>query len=167
MIIAGVVAAVMVFNVAFPAIVQSSDAMINMKSRIDDRLKSQIEIVHATGELDRNGLWQDTNGNNQFDVFVWVKNVGSLRINAIERADVFFGPEGNFARIPHASTAGGDYPYWIWVIENASDWNPTATLKITIVDSSILSRSTFASLLSITGLSDVIIPSTILTILLA
>ena len=138
MIIAAIVSAVMVFNVVFPAIGQSSDAMLTMKTRLDHRMKSQIQIVHATGELDRSGLWQDTNGSGQFDVFVWVKNIGSLRIAAIESLDVFFGPDGNFARIPHQSAAGGSYPHWTSQVENASAWNPASTLKISIVHSSVL-----------------------------
>ena len=143
MIIAAIVSAVMVFNVVFPAIGQSSDAMLTMKTRIDRRLKSQIQIVHITGELDRSGLWQDTNGNGQFDVFAWVKNTGSLRIAPVENLDVFFGPEGNFARIPHQNEAGGSYPYWTSHVENASAWNPAATLKITIVHSSVLASDRY------------------------
>ena len=155
MIVASVVAAVMVFNVVYPAIGQSSDAMLTMKTRLDQRLQSQIQIIHATGELDRNGFWQDTNGNGQFDVFVWVKNIGSLRIAAVESVDVFFGPEGNFARIPHQSAAGGSYPFWTSQVENAATWNPAATLKITIVQSSVLSSDRyFLKVISPNGLSD-------------
>ena len=132
MIVISMVLAVLLFNAAHPAVIEGSDAMANMAHRAQERLKSQIEIIHAVGELDSGGWWQDINGNGDFDTFVWVKNVGSSRIIAVERVDIFFGPEGNFMRIPHESEAGGGYPYWAWQVENASEWTPTATLKVTI-----------------------------------
>jgi hypothetical protein len=132
LIIISMVTAVLLFNSVYPAVVDSSDAMVSMTHRADQRLKSQVEIIHATGELDSSGWWQDTNSNGDFDTFIWVKNVGSTRIVPIEGTDVFFGPEGDFVRIPHQSEAGGSYPYWVAEVENASDWSPTATVKITI-----------------------------------
>jgi len=117
--IAGVVTAVLLFNTIYPAAVESGEAMTGMERRIDERLKSQIEIIHATGK--------HTNS----DVSVWVKNVGSMRIRAIERCDVFFGLEGEFARIPYGDDEGP--PYWIYALENNdTDWDPSATLKILI-----------------------------------
>ncbi len=66
LVMAGVISAVFVFNSIYPAIVQSSDAMTSMERRMDERLKSQVTVIHATG----------SGGN----ALVWVKNVGSLRI---------------------------------------------------------------------------------------
>ncbi|MBI5671463.1 MAG: hypothetical protein HZC41_26015 [Chloroflexi bacterium] len=132
LIVVSMVMALMLFNVAYPAVIEGGDAIASMANRADQRMKSQIVIIHAAGELDSSGWWQDTNGNGDFDVFVWVKNVGAARIIGLERMDVFFGAEGNFTRIPHQSTAGGSYPYWTAQVENEADWNPTATLKITI-----------------------------------
>ncbi|OUC08928.1 hypothetical protein RY27_06080, partial [Litorilinea aerophila] len=63
MLIVSVVVSVMVFNTVYPAVNQSSAALVGMRGRIDDRLKSQVEIIHATGELDKDGAWQDINGN--------------------------------------------------------------------------------------------------------
>lgn len=116
LIIAGVVSAVLVFNTIYPAAVQSGDALTSRQRRIDERLQSQIEIIHATGESDNS------------DVSVWVKNVGSLRISAIERCDVFFGPEGDFASIPYNEGK----PHWEYELENSTRWDPSATLKIII-----------------------------------
>jgi hypothetical protein len=109
-----------------------------MRNRMDDRIQSQVAIVHAAGELDKNGTWQDTNGDGKFNLFVWSKNVGSARVSAIGQMDVFFGPDGNFSRIAHTDEAGGTFPNWQWEIENDTAWNPTATLKITINTSSPL-----------------------------
>ena len=117
--IAGVVTAILLFNTIYPAAVESGAAMTGMEGRIDERLRSQIEIIHATGK--------STNS----DVSIWVKNVGSVRIGAIERCDVFFGPEGNFARIPYGSDEGP--PYWEYALENNdTEWDPSSTLKILI-----------------------------------
>lgn len=132
LIVIGMVMSILLFNTAYPAIAQSGDALTNMTYRADDRMKSQIEIVHAAAELDSSGWWQDINGNGEFDTFIWVKNIGSTRITPIEGLDVFFGPEGEFVRIPHQSSAGGLHPYWTADVENASDWTPTATVKITV-----------------------------------
>jgi len=118
LIIAGVVSAVLLYNTVYPAVIQSSDALTSRQRRIDERLKSQIEIIHAAP-------WGVSNVKT---VYVWVKNVGSLRIAAIEGCDVFFGPEGNFSRIPYST---GD-PHWTYEVENDTEWNPTTTLKITI-----------------------------------
>ncbi len=141
MVIVSVVCAVLVFNAVYPAVIQSSHAMVSMKSRVDERLKTQIVIIHATG--------------NGSDAFVWVKNVGSLRIVPIERCDVFFGPEGNFSRIPHEDNAGGSKPYWNYGVEgNGSGWTPTATLKITIYYDFVLSGRYFVKVVIPNGLSD-------------
>ncbi len=114
LIIAGVVSAVFVFNAIFPAISQSSDAMTSMQRRIDERMQSQIEIIHAT----RSGS----------DVLIWVKNVGSLRIAPPAACDLFFGPDNNFVRIPYNSGS----PNWTYALENDTEWRAGATLRMTV-----------------------------------
>lgn len=125
LVMAGVISAVFVFNSIFPLMAQSGDAITSMEGRIDERLKSQIEIIHAV----KSGS----------DVLVWVKNIGSLRVAAVEACDVFFGPEGNFTRIPY----GTGIPHWEYGVENDTAWNPTATLKITIVGYSPLTSGRY------------------------
>src|SRR5688572_28013040 len=95
MVIISVIISVMVYNTVYPAAVQSSASLRTMRARMDDRIQSQVAIVHASGELDRNGTWQDTNGDGHFSVFVWSKNIGSSRISAINQMDLFFGLDGN------------------------------------------------------------------------
>ncbi len=143
MIIISIVVTLMVSNAVIPAVQSSRDALVNMSGRMNDRIKTQVAIIHATGELDSSATWQDTNGDGQFDVFVWVKNVGSLRIPAVEALDVMFGPEGDFVRIPYKDQAGGSYPYWEWQVENATRWDPAATVKITIKFSSVLATERY------------------------
>jgi len=118
LIIAGVVAAVVLYNAVYPAIAESSDALTRRQRQIDDRLQSQVEIVHATIPY---GVITE-------EAWVWVKNVGSQRISAIENCDIFFGPEGNFASLSYGAEEGG----WEYEIEQGTEWDPTRTLKITI-----------------------------------
>ena len=141
LLIAGIVTAILVFNTVYPAVIRSGDAITMMERRIEDRLKSQVEIIHATGKS------TDT------DVSVWVKNIGSSRISVVERCDLFFGPEGNFTRIPYGS---GGPPYWDYTLENDTRWNPTATLKITIHHSPGYPSAgrNFVKVIALNGVSD-------------
>ncbi len=132
MVIISVIVSVMVYNTVYPAAVEGSASLRNMRSRMDDRIQSQVTIVHAVGELDQQGSWQDTNGDGNFSVIIWTKNMGSSRISALNQVDLFFGPDGNFTRIAHLDETGGSYPYWQWDVENAESWDPTTTLKITL-----------------------------------
>jgi hypothetical protein len=132
--IAGILSAVAVFNAVYPAVTRSSGAVTSASARVDDRLKSSIEVVHAVGELDSAGLFQDTNSNGKFDFFVWVKNVGDTTIDAVAETDLFLGPPGNFTRIPHESDVQATvYPRWSFSIENnTTEYAPKATLKLTV-----------------------------------
>lgn len=149
LIVAGVVATVLAIHSVFPAIVRSSNSVVRMADRMDDRIESQISIVYATSELDKIGVWQDTNANGKFDVPVWVKNVGASRILGIDQVDVFFGRAcsgactGSFQRIPYVTDAAGTFPQWNFTIENDTEWKSTATLKITILYSAALSSDTY------------------------
>jgi archaellum component FlaG (FlaF/FlaG flagellin family) len=133
MVMVSVVCAVLVFNAVYPAVIESSQAMVSMKSRVDDRLKSQIEIIHATAQAGSNA-------------FVWVKNIGSLRIAAIENCDVFFGPEGNFSRISYGEGWSHDD------VDNV--WNPTETLTITITSTISSGTRYFVKVVIPNGVSD-------------
>ena len=95
LIVVGVISVMMMFNALYQLIGQNADAMSAMQSRMDERLKSQIEIIHAA----KSGS----------EAWVWVKNVGSLRVLGVESSDVFFGPQGNFARIAYNTGSG---VYW-------------------------------------------------------
>ncbi|MBI4671088.1 MAG: hypothetical protein HY741_05410 [Chloroflexi bacterium] len=82
LVMAGVISAVFVFNSIFPAITQSGEAIANMQGRYDERIKTQVEIIHAT--------------NSGAEVVIWAKNIGALPIKPVASSDLFFGPEGNF-----------------------------------------------------------------------
>ena len=113
------------FNAVYPAIGQGNDAIANMQYRISDRMKSQIDILHAA---QASGI-----------VTIWVKNTGDARIVGVDSSDLFFGPEGNFVRIPY----GTGSPHWEYLVENGTDWIPRATLRIVIYNFSPLSSGRY------------------------
>lgn len=137
------VAAVVVINATYPAIVRSSNSIVEISSHMEDRIQSQIKIVYATGELNSNGVWQDTNSDGYFDVTVWVKNVGASRILGLDQMDVFLGKAGYFARIPYVTDAGSSYPRWSYTLENGTEWTTTVTVKIAIHYSSAQTSDTY------------------------
>jgi len=102
-----------------PAVSRAGNALVSSANSADNRLSSRVEIIHATG--------QDTAVVSQ----AWVKNTGVTRIDAIQQSDVFFGPETDFARIPYGG-AGCTAPCWEYDLENDTEWNPTATLHLTV-----------------------------------
>ena len=115
LVVAGVISSVAVFKNLYPVVTQSTEAMAGMERRTDERMKSQVQILHAA-----------TSGSN---IVLWVKNVGSVRNIGVDSSDLFFGPQGNYARMPF----GSGTPHWGYEIENGGvDWNPTMTIKVTI-----------------------------------
>lgn len=132
LIIISMITALMLFNTVYPAVMSGGDAIARMSYRAEERLNTQIKIIHAASELDNDGVWHDTNTNGHFETFIWIKNIGNTRIVAVESLDLFFGPEGNSGRILSQAAAAGSYPYWTWTLENSAEWSPTTTLRIAI-----------------------------------
>ena len=143
LIVAGVVCMIFVFNSVYPMINRSSEAMASMAETIDERMKSRINIVHAA------------NTANRTSVYIWVKNVGTQRMLDIDESDLFFGPSDNFSRVSHTDDAGGAYPQWDYSLENDTEWQTSATLKITISYSSDPGTGTYYTKFIIpNGISD-------------
>ncbi len=132
LIVISMVMSLLLFNAAYPATMQASDSITRMADSADERMRDQIEVIHAAGELNQAGFWNDADGSNDFSVMLWVKNVGTVRTLALDDLDVFFGPEGGFVRIPHESRAGSSFPFWTYSVENGAEWTPTSTLSITV-----------------------------------
>ncbi|MFH1169786.1 MAG: hypothetical protein V1691_03725 [Chloroflexota bacterium] len=143
LIIAGVVSMIFVFNSVFPMVNRSSQAMVSMSDKIDDRMKSRINIVHAAGTSNRQ------------TIYLWVKNIGSSRIVSVRDSDVFFGQEDDFARIPYVDDAGGSSPSWDYTLENGTEWLSSVTLKITITfDADPGAGTYYAKVIIPNGISD-------------
>jgi len=118
LLIAGVVCSMVLLNAVYPAITGSSGAIIDAASKIDDRIRSNIEIIAISDDSEEE------------EVYIWIKNVGASSIGGISQSDIFFGPQGEFARI---SYGGPTLPYWVYNVEpGGGAWGPTDTLKITI-----------------------------------
>jgi hypothetical protein len=115
---------IFVFNSVYPMVNRSSQAMVSMAEQVDQRMKSRINIVHAASSANRT------------EVYIWVKNIGTQRIVDVASSDVFFGQEGNFERIPYVDDAGGVLPSWDYALENDTEWQTSATIKVTITYSS-------------------------------
>ena len=143
LIIAGVVSMIFVFNSVYPMVNRSSQAMVSMAQQVDERMKSRINIVHAANTADR------------LSVYLWVKNVGTQRILGVEDSDLFFGEETDFQRIPYVDDAGASYPRWSYSLENDTQWQTSATLKVTITYTSDPGAGTyFAKFIIPNGISD-------------
>jgi len=89
------------------------------------KVKTAVKVVFAANS-------------SETEVRVWVKNVGLTWMagDLVARGDVFFGPSGNFTRIPHYEE-GMAPPYWTYEIAEDLDgdgvWDPSETIVITIV----------------------------------
>jgi len=134
---------IFVFNSVYPMVSRSSQAMVSMAEQVDERMKSRINIVHAA------------NTANRTSVYLWVKNVGTQRIVSVEDSDLFFGQETDFELVPYKTFAEGKYPQWDSELENDTEWQTSATLKITITYSSDPGAGTYYSKFIIpNGISD-------------
>ena len=113
-------AIVAVVNAVMPALSRTNSSMVMTSDVINDRISSQVEIIHATG----------VDAATQADA--WVKNVGASTVGPLDRTDVFFGPEDGFARIPYGGPSC-TAPCWDYELEGgATEWEPTATVHVII-----------------------------------
>lgn len=141
LIVAAVVAVGLVVNATLPAIDRGTGAMISGAGKVDERIKTQVRIIHDTRHATDNTK-----------ALIWVKNVGASRITAIERSDIFFGPEGNFSRIPYDATETIS-PSWKYDVEDGGEWEPTKTVRITIRYGAVLSGAYFFRITTPIGVS--------------
>jgi archaellum component FlaF (FlaF/FlaG flagellin family) len=143
LIIAGIICSIFLFNTVYPMISRSGAAMVSMTDKIDERMQSQIDIVHAANNSGRD------------NIYIWVKNIGNSRIVNIENCDIFMGPEGDFMRIPHESEVESSYPYWSYEIENGEQWTTGVTIKITVTyDSAQTTGTYFVKVIIPIGIAD-------------
>jgi len=118
LIIGGAVASFAVFNGVYPAVERSSQAVSSAADAVNNRMASQIQIIQVA----------ETGA----EVDVWVKNVGTARIDGIENSDVFFGPDANIARISCAS-GNSTLPYWSYQLAGTDSlWAQAGTNKVMI-----------------------------------
>jgi flagellar protein FlaG len=141
--VAGIVAIVTVINALMPAISRTNASIVATADNVDSRIATDLEIVHVAG----------TDGTPAVDA--WVKNIGAAAIAPVSRLDVFFGPANAFVRIPYGE-AGCVAPCWHFTIENDTQWNPTATLHISLTTGGNLTtgETYYIKLVSPNGIAD-------------
>lgn len=122
LIIASVVAAMALINAVIPAANKSSGALLLANSEAADRINTDIEIVHATG-------------NASTDVItVWVKNIGIKNIAPVSASDIIVTTPSDVLRLPYDAGCGTEC--WSFSIEEGgSDWIKSATVKFTLATS--------------------------------
>lgn len=119
LIIASIVAAMALINAVIPAAGKSSGALLMANSEATDRISTDIEIVHATGNASTNVIT------------VWVKNVGIKNIVPVSSSDIIITTPSDVLRLPYDSGCGNEC--WSYSIEErGSDWDKTATVKFTL-----------------------------------
>ena len=107
------------------------------------RFRSIDDRDSLTSELDSSGSWVDGNSDGEFDVFIWVKNVGTSKIDSIGQSDVFFGDDDSYGLIPYVDDAGGYTYYWEYEVRTGSEWGPTDTIEVEISYTGALSQGTY------------------------
>lgn len=118
LIIASIVAAVALINAVIPAMSESSAAMSAANSAASDRIRTDIEVIHVAADP------------NAGQITIWVKNVGSTTIQAIESGDIFLDTPDTVKHLSHGSGSGSEY--WTYVIENGSQWSQGVTVRMTV-----------------------------------
>ena len=132
LMIASIIAAMALINAVIPAASRTSGALLTANAAAADRIKTDIEIVHASGNATTD------------KITVWVKNIGSQRIIPINASDVILEtPNNGDLRLPYQSGCSSEC--WDYVVEGSgSDWENTVTVKFT------LSTSVVAGVYSVT-----------------
>ena len=124
LVIASVVAAMALINAVLPALGKSSSALATANKKAAERIRTDIDVVHATG---------DTTGT----ITVWVKNVGDQVIRSVKDSDVIITKPtaaGGVKRLSYV--AGCSSECWDFTIEDsASAWITAVTVKFMLTTS--------------------------------
>ncbi len=76
LIIASIVAVMALINAVIPAAGKSSGALLMANAEAADRISTDIEIIHASGNATTN------------KITVWVKNIGNKNIVPVTASDI-------------------------------------------------------------------------------
>ena len=127
LVIASIVAAIALINAVLPALGKSTSALATANSEAAARIKTDIDVIHATG---------DTSGT----ITVWVKNVGTQVIHSVKDSDVIItkpSAAGGVKRLSYTS-GGCTSPSECWdftIEDSAPDWSRADTVKFTLTTS--------------------------------
>ena len=118
LVIASLVAAIALINAVLPATGKSASALAAANSEAARRIKTDIDIIYATG---------DTSGT----ITVWVKNVGIQIIRSVKDSDIIIENPNGASRLSYVDGCSSEC--WDCTLEdNAYAWSSRVTVKFTI-----------------------------------
>ncbi len=124
LIIASIVAAMALINAVIPAAGKSSGALLMANAEAADRISTDIEIIHASGNATTN------------KITVWVKNIGNKNIVPVTSSDIIVTTPSDVLRLGYVEGCGSEC--WDFCIESGgsciggSDWDKSSTVKFTL-----------------------------------
>jgi len=123
-LITAVIAAGVLISAIFPVVYQMAGTFSSAGHASDQQIRTNIQIVLDVANQTPLGY-----------VRVWIKNTGSVRIQAatIQQADVFCGDAGNFNRmnfVPTSTLGDGQWTYVFTNLNASGYWNPGDTLEV-------------------------------------
>ena len=123
LVVAAVIAASVLGGAITFGTMTISDSMKAAWLDANERIKVSVDAIFAFGDP------------NESVAQVFVKNTGKrcFQDGEIKFSDVFFGPRGNFIRVPFEES--GSPPRWTYIIVNDDGdniWEPGETIKIEI-----------------------------------
>ena len=118
-IIASIVASMALINAVLPAANKSSGALLLANSDAADRIRTDIEIVHVSGNATTN------------KITLWVKNVGTKNIVPVNLSDIIVTTPSDVLRLGYVDGCSSEC--WDYLIEGGgTDWSKSVTVKFTI-----------------------------------
>ena len=118
LLIASIIAALALVNAVIPAMGKSASALAMANSQTADRIRTDIEIIHATGNTNRT-------------ITVWVKNVGTKVIEPVTSSDVILTTPSTVSSLPYVSGCSSECWDYSWE-GGASEWTQAVTVKFTL-----------------------------------
>ena len=125
LIIASIVAVMALINSVISAASKSSEALLIANAGAADRISTDIEIIHASGNATTN------------KITVWVKNIGNKNIVPVTASDMIVTTPSDVLRLRYDSGCSNEC--WDFSIEEGgSDWDKSATVKFTLSTSVVI-----------------------------
>ena len=118
LVIASLIATLALINAVLPAMGKSASALATANGEAAKRIKTDIDVIYATG---------NTSGT----ITIWVKNVGTQVIKAVQSSDIIIIKPNSVSRLPYVSGCSSEC--WDYTLEDsATAWTTTVTVKFTV-----------------------------------
>ena len=120
--VACVVCATMLISALYPAMDRASSSATVTAEAMGDRITTDIEIIEKA---------KDSSDSSK--CYIWIKSIGSVTIDGIDSADLFFGETGEFTRMSYSDPlSGNSWKYSIVGGDGDDRCDPKETLEINI-----------------------------------